>query len=97
MSLFASEDISRYASPTKEAIMALADSINKHIKTDNKCTARVILEMLSETDAKELNTHLAKGTPTMTLVAALRSEGYHIAEATLNKHRSGLCKCPKDE
>lgn len=75
--------------------MALADSIEKHsTKSESKCTLAIILEMLDAKDRKDLLDHILKGTPTMTLVAALRSEGYHIAESTFNNHRSGRCKCP---
>lgn len=78
--------------------MALIDSIEKHtIKTQSKCTLGIILEMLEEKDRKDLLAHLLKGTPTVTLVAALRSEGYSIAEMTMQNHRNGKCKCPAVE
>jgi regulator of replication initiation timing len=75
--------------------MALADSIERHTaKSESKCTLAIILEMLEGQDKKDLMDHIKKGTPTITLVAALRSEGYHIAEVTFNNHRNGKCKCP---
>jgi len=75
--------------------MALADSIERHTtKSESKCTLAIILEMLDDKDRKDLLDHIKKGTPSMTLVAALRSEGYHIAEVTFNNHRNGRCKCP---
>jgi len=75
--------------------MALADSIERHTtKSESKCTLAIIIDMLNETDRKDLLAHIQKGTPTTTLTAALRSEGYQIAEATFNNHRSGRCKCP---
>lgn len=78
--------------------MALADSIEKHTaKSESKCTLAIILEMLDEKDRKDLLTHILKGTPTSTLTAALRSEGYQVAEATFSKHRNGKCKCPATE
>ena len=78
--------------------MALSDSIERHTsKSENKCTLAIIFDMLNETDRTELLTHLKKGTPSATLVSALRSEGYHIAEATFNNHRNGRCKCPAVE
>lgn len=78
--------------------MALSDSIEKHqVKTTSKCTLAIIMEMLDEKDCKELSSHILKGTPTSTLVAALRSEGYQLAEATFSNHRNGKCKCPVTE
>jgi hypothetical protein len=75
--------------------MALSDSIERHTtKSESKCTLAIILEMLDKKDRAELLSHIRKGTPSMTLVAALRSEGYHIAEVTFNNHRNGRCKCP---
>jgi regulator of replication initiation timing len=78
--------------------MALIDSIEKHkTKSESKCTLAIILEMLDNKDRKDLLDHIKKGTPSMALVAALRSEGYHIAEVTFNNHRNGRCKCPAIE
>jgi regulator of replication initiation timing len=78
--------------------MALADSIDKHTwKSESKCSLAVIMEMLDKKDLADLLTHIEKGTPTSTLVAALRSEGYHIAEVTFNNHRNSKCKCPTIE
>jgi hypothetical protein len=75
--------------------VALSDSIERHkTKSESKCTLANIFEMLDEKDHAELLSHISKGTPSMTLVAALRSEGYHIAEVTFNNHRNGRCKCP---
>jgi hypothetical protein len=75
--------------------MALAESIEKHtFKSESKCTLAIIIEMLDEKDRKDLLAHILKGTPTSTLTAALRSEGYQIAEATFSNHRNGKCKCP---
>ena len=75
--------------------MALSDSIERHTtKSESKCTLAIILEMLDDKDRAELLNHIRKGTPSMTLVAALRSEGYHIAEVTFNNHRNERCKCP---
>lgn len=78
--------------------MALADSIEKHqVKSESKCTLAIIIEMLDEKDRKDLLAHILKGTPTSTLTAALRSEGYQIAEATFSNHRNRKCKCPAIE
>jgi len=78
--------------------MALADSIEKHTyKSENKCTLAIIIEMLKPNDRTVLLESIAKGLPTTTLVAALRSEGYQIAEATFQNHRNGKCKCPAAE
>jgi hypothetical protein len=78
--------------------MALSDSIERHkTKSESKCTLANILKMLDEKDRADLLNHIRKGTPSMTLVAALRSEGYHIAEVTFNNHRNGRCKCPATE
>jgi len=78
--------------------MALADSIEKHTtRSENKCTLAIIVEMLNDKDRTDLLAHIKKGTPTSTLVSALRSEGYQIAEATFQKHRNGHCKCPVTE
>ena len=78
--------------------MALSDSIERHtLKSESKCTLAIIFDMLDEKDRTELLTHIRKGTPSATLVSALRSEGYHIAESTFNNHRNGRCKCPVAE
>ena len=77
--------------------MALADSIEKHlVKSQNKCTLQIIMDMLPESDRKVLQDSILKGLPTSTLVAALRAEGYQIAEATFTNHRNGKCKCPTE-
>jgi hypothetical protein len=78
--------------------MALAESIEKHLrKSESKCTLQIIIEMLEESDRKVLLSSIAKGLPTSTLTAALRAEGYQIAEATFSNHRYGKCKCPTEE
>jgi hypothetical protein len=76
--------------------MALADSIEKHtVKSESKCTLAIIIEMLDEKDRVVLlDAIYKKNLPTSTLTAALRSEGYQIAEATFQNHRNGKCKCP---
>ena len=53
--------------------------------------------MLSAPDREALLKAIKDDLPTSTLVAALRGEGYSIAEATVTAHRNGKCKCPKDE
>jgi len=79
-------------------IMALSDSIEKHtVKSESKCTLAIIIEMLEPADKTVLLDSIKKGLPTSTLVAALRTEGYQIAEATFTNHRNGKCKCPATE
>jgi hypothetical protein len=74
--------------------MALKDSIEKHKKQENRCTLSAILDSLGDEDRSVLLDAINKGIPTSTLTAALRAEGYQIAEATFQKHRNGQCKCP---
>ena len=79
-------------------IMALSDSIEKHqVKSENKCTLAIIIQMLDKNDRTVLLEAIKKGLPTTTLTAALRSEGYQIAETTFQNHRNGKCKCPAAE
>ena len=77
--------------------MALADVIESKIKPPREkfCTVPVLIESMPDEDRKAFLTHLAKGTPTITLTAALRSEGYKMGDEKLNKHRRGLCECQK--
>jgi hypothetical protein len=77
--------------------MALADVIESKIKLPREkfCTVPVLIESMNEEDKKAFLDHLAKGTPTITLTAALRSEGYKMGDEKLNKHRRGLCECQK--
>ena len=77
--------------------MALADVIESKIKPlkEKFCTVPVLIESMPDEDRKAFLSHLAKGTPTITLTAALRSEGYKMGEEKLNKHRRGLCECLK--
>jgi hypothetical protein len=78
--------------------MGLSESIDRHrYKTTALCTLQNIIDMLETTDREALLKAMSDGLPTSTLVAALRSEGYSIAEATFQAHRNGKCKCPKDE
>ena len=45
--------------------MALADSIEKHlVKSQNKCTLQIIMDMLPESDRKVLQESILKGLPT---------------------------------
>jgi hypothetical protein len=78
--------------------MGLSESIEKHRrKTTALCTLQNIIDMLSAPDREALLKAIKDDLPTSTLVAALRGEGYSIAEATFTAHRNGKCKCPKDE
>jgi len=76
--------------------MALADVIESKIKPprERTCTVPALFKLLSKDDQKAFLTYIIKGTPTSTLTAALRSEGYKISDEKLNKHRRGLCECP---
>ena len=76
--------------------MALSDSIEKFTSKSHKCTVAIILEMLDKKDREVLLNGINIGKPTTTLVSALRSEGYQIAEATFNKHRNQKCLCPDE-
>jgi hypothetical protein len=76
--------------------MTLADSIKKHAKFSHpsyQCTFATVFESLNKEDQKELLEHIKKGTPSSTLVLALRAEGHRIGEATFNNHRNGRCRC----
>jgi hypothetical protein len=77
--------------------MALSDSIEKFTAKTHKCTLAIITEMLDKKDREVLLNAIKTGVPTTTLVSALRSEGYQIAEATFNKHRNGKCLCPSED
>jgi len=92
VSQLASLEFSGYSSG-----MGLAESIEKHrVKTLAKCTLQNIIDVLPETDREVLQKAISDGLPTSTLVAALRNEGFSIAEATFTAHRNGKCKCPKN-
>ena len=75
--------------------MALADAIESKIKPPREkfCTVPTLIDSLSDEDKKTFLAHLEKGTPTVTLTEALRSEGYKMGDEKLNKHRRGLCEC----
>ena len=62
-------------------------------KSEGMCTFALLIEKLVDSDKKILLDNLAKGTPTITLVSALRSQGYKIGEPTVNLHRQNKCKC----
>jgi hypothetical protein len=75
--------------------MALKDNIEKHTYV-LECTVVRLLAKLNLEDRNTLLEAIEKGVPTMTLVAALREEGYKIGEPTFNLHRYGKCRCKKN-
>lgn len=75
--------------------MALKDNIKKYEFVIEKCPLGRLIEKLNEDDRETLLAAIKKGTPTMTLVAALREEGYAIGEPSFNIHRQGKCRCKR--
>jgi hypothetical protein len=73
--------------------MSLKDKIKKHSFVIEKCPLGRLIERLTPDDQNTLLEAIKKGTPTMTLVAALREEGYAIGEPSFNLHRQGKCRC----
>jgi hypothetical protein len=73
--------------------MSLKDNIKKHAFVIEKCPLGRMIDKLNPDDQATLLEAIEKGTPTMTLVAALREEGYKIGEPSFNVHRQGKCKC----
>ena len=73
--------------------MALKDNIKKHTFVIDKCPLGRLIEKLTPDDQATLLEAITKGTPTMTLVAALREEGWAIGEPSFNVHRQGKCRC----
>jgi hypothetical protein len=73
--------------------MSLKDNIKKHTFVIEKCPLGRLIDRLPPEDQITLHEALQKGTPTITLVAALREEGYKIGEPSFNVHRQGKCQC----
>lgn len=75
--------------------MGLKEALEQKVyKADNRCSAATFLESLPKGDKELVMKALEDGVATIGLVGALRSEGYKIAEWSLNNHRKGRCKCP---
>jgi hypothetical protein len=74
--------------------MSLEENIKKHLfDRNNKCSWTVLYEQLSEADKKVIDNALANNYATVTIIAALRDEGYRMGEPTLNQHRRQKCRC----
>jgi len=73
--------------------MSLKDGIEKHLFIVEKCPLGRLIDRLTPDDQTTLLEAMKKGTPTVTLVSALREEGFKIGEPSFNVHRHGKCKC----
>jgi len=74
--------------------MSLRDQIEKNKQPDtDACTLAVIMRSIDGDDKEALLEALSSDLPTVTIRRALRSEGFHIGEPTINDHRKGRCKC----
>lgn len=77
--------------------MTLADALADEKASFRKgptCTMVGILDKLDDGDTAALNTYLAdRGITTTMIIRALQSQGHEIRQASLQRHRRGVCAC----
>lgn len=76
--------------------MALADKLNEAPRkpTGKPCSVGELLEILPESERTAFNAMMYELAWSGTKIhAALRGEGHIVALQTINRHRSGHCRC----
>ena len=78
--------------------MVLADKLaTPPPRNASRCSVAVLLSSLPDSEAKALNTMLDGNLWThKAIVQALADEGYTIGNRSIERHRQGVCKCPRD-
>jgi hypothetical protein len=67
------------------------------MKVTSRCAVGVLLSQLSESESSALKTMLNGDLWThKAIVQVLEEENYLIGQRSVERHRQGVCKCPKN-
>jgi hypothetical protein len=72
------------------------EEINR-LMHNNKCVYVLLVESMKEEDRVALQAAWDKGISQRVILRALRSEGYKTSNEAMLNHRTGNCKCTKND